>query len=121
MGTEKNQQIPQLPKGTEKGAETLQRDVFVLDDDLFPAGPYYNVRAARAAQAEEEIVVGKASHEKRKEAGFTLSGDRRILQAKMRYRMDKGLCISVSFDPSNMMCTGCKERGPHSVAGREGG
>jgi hypothetical protein len=101
--------------------DKFRRDVYTLDDEMFPAGPYFNVRAAKAAMAEEEIVVGQASHEKRKEAGFTLSGDRRVLQAKMRYRMDRGMCISSSFDPSNMMCTGCKERGAHSVVGNENG
>jgi hypothetical protein len=95
--------------------------VYTLDEDLFPAGPYVNERAAKASMAEEEIVVGEASHEKRKEAGFTLSGDRRVLQAKMRYSMDRGMFISASFDPSIMMCTGCKSRGPHSVAGNKNG
>jgi hypothetical protein len=75
---ENTHQVPQIPKGTEKGAD-LQRDVYTLDDDMFPAGPYFNVRAAKAARAEEEIVVGEAAHDKRKEAGFTLSGDRRDL------------------------------------------
>ncbi len=95
--------------------------MYTLDDDIFPAGPYFNVRAAKVARAEEEIVVGEAAHDKRKEAGFTLSGDRRVLQAKMRYRMDRGMCISASFDPSNMICTGCKSRGAHSVIGSETG
>jgi hypothetical protein len=88
---------------------------------MFPAGLYFNVRAAKAAMAEEEIVVGEASHEKRKEAGFTLSDDKRVLQVKMRYRIDRGMCISASFDPSNMICTGCKNRGAHSVLGNETG
>ena len=57
-GTENNQFSPQKPKGTEKGAD-LNKDVYELDERLFPAGPYYNVKAARLAQAEEEIVVGR--------------------------------------------------------------
>jgi hypothetical protein len=31
------------------------------------------------------------------------------------------MVISCSFDPSNMFCTGCKTRGPHSVVGSEEG
>ncbi len=119
-GTENNQLSPQKPKGTEKGAD-LNKDVYELDEKIFPAGPYYNVKAARLAQAEEEIVVGEAAHEKRKEAGFMLSGDKRILQAQMRYRMDRAMCISASFDPANLICSGCKERGPHSVVGSPDG
>jgi hypothetical protein len=84
---------------------------------FFPSGPYYNVKAARLAQAEEEIVVGEAVHEKRKGVGFTLAGDKRILQAQMRYRMDRAMSISASFDLANLICSGCKERGPHSVVG----
>jgi hypothetical protein len=67
---------PHLPNGKEKGAD-LNKDVYDLDENLFPAGPYYNVRAARMAQAEVEHVVGVAVNEKRKEAGFTLAGDKR--------------------------------------------
>jgi hypothetical protein len=98
-GTENNQFSPQKPKGTEKGAD-LHKDVYELDERIFPAGPYYNVKAARLAQAVEEIVVGEAAHEKRKEAGFTLAGDKRILQAHMRYKMDRAMTISASFDPA---------------------
>jgi hypothetical protein len=73
------------------------------------------------AQAEVEHVVGVAVNEKRKEAGFTVAGDKRILQAHMRFRMDRAMCISASFDPANLICTGCKERGPHSVVGSPDG
>ena len=109
------------PKGTEKGSDYYQRDVFELDENMFRAGPYFNVQAVREGRAEEEIVVGTAQHPKRKEADFTLAGDNRILQAKMRFRMDKGMVISCSFDPGNLFCTGCKARGPHSVVGSEDG
>jgi len=95
--------------------------VYELDERIFPPGPYYNVKAARLAQAVEEIVVGEAAHEKRKEAGFTLAGDKRILQAHMRYRMDRAMTISASFDPANLIFSGCKERGPHSVVGSPDG
>jgi hypothetical protein len=65
------------PKGTDKGADYYKQDVYELDENLFPAGPYFN---ARAAHTEEEIVVGASLHPKRKEAGFTLAGDTRILK-----------------------------------------
>jgi hypothetical protein len=107
------------PKGTEKGPDYYQRDVFELDENMFRAGPYFNVQAVREGRAEEEIVVGTAQHSKRKEADFTLTGDNRIMQAKMRFRMDRGMVISCSFDPGNLFCTGCKARGPHSVVGSE--
>jgi hypothetical protein len=109
------------PKGTEKGTDYYQRDVYELDENIFWAGPYFNVQAVREANTEEEIVVGTAQHPKRKEKGFTLAGDSRILQAKIRYRLDRGMVISYSFDPGNLFCTGCKARGPHSVVGSKGG
>ncbi len=79
------------------------------------------MKAAREAQADEEHVVGEAGHQKRKEAGFTLAGDKKIRQAKMRVRMDRAMCISASFDPANLICTGCKERGPRLVVGSPDG
>jgi hypothetical protein len=42
-------------------------------------------------------VVGTAQHPKRKEAGFNLAGDTRILQAKMRYRLDRGMVMVLLF------------------------
>jgi hypothetical protein len=61
------------PKGTEKGPDYYQRDVFELDENMFRAGPYFNVQAVREGRAEEEIVVGTAQHSKRKEADFALA------------------------------------------------
>ena len=96
-------------------------DVFQLDEDLIPAGPYYHVRAGRAAMSEEVIVFGEPRWPRRKEAGFDLAGDDRIRQAIMRHRMDVGQNISLSFNPANMICDGCKVRGQHSVIGGEDG
>ena len=120
-GTTVNLQGIVGPKETEKGSDYYQRDVYELDESMFRAGPYFNVQAVREGKAEEEIVVGTAQHPKRKEVGFTLAGDTRILQAKMRFRMDRGMFISCSFDPGNLFCMGCKARGPHSEVGSEEG
>jgi hypothetical protein len=35
--------------------------------------------------------------------------------------MDRAMTISASFDPANLICSGCKERGPHSVVGSPDG
>ncbi len=53
--------------------------------------------------------------EKRREVGFDLSGDGRVRQAVLGHRMDVMLNVSCSFDPATMTCSGCKERGVHSM------
>ncbi len=83
--------------------------------------PYYNVRAGRARMGDREMVVGEARQEKRKEAGFDLAGDGRVRQAIMRHRLDVLLNVTCSFDPVTLRCSGCKERGVHSVVRGERG
>ncbi len=39
-------------------------DVYKLDEDMIRAGPYYNVRAARARAMEDEVVLGDGRKEK---------------------------------------------------------
>jgi hypothetical protein len=45
--------------------EEDEPDVYVLDEDLIQAGPYYNVRAARALMMEDEILLGDGSGEEK--------------------------------------------------------
>jgi hypothetical protein len=61
------------------------------------------------------MVVGEVKQEKRREAGFDLAGDGRVRQTVLRHRMDVMLNVSCSFDPATMTCSGCKERGVHSM------
>jgi hypothetical protein len=61
------------------------------------------------------MVVGEMKQEKRREEGFDLSGDGRVRQAVLCHRMDVMLNVTCSFDPATMICTGCKERGAHSM------
>jgi hypothetical protein len=37
----------------------------------------------------------------------------------MRYRMDCNAIMSLSFNPANMVCEGCKMRGKHSLVGKD--
>ena len=61
------------------------------------------------------MVVGEVKQEKRREVGFDLAGDGRVRQTVLRHRMDVMLNVSCSFDPATMTCSGCKERGVHSM------
>jgi hypothetical protein len=107
--------------GQTKAADKPVPDVYYTDESIFPAGPYYNVRAGRARLSEQEILVGEGKTEKRKEAGFDLAGDNRVKQTILRHRMDVMQNISCSFNPADLMCEGCKGRGKHSVVGAENG
>ena len=48
---------PPLTPG-QKAADKPFPDIYSTDEYLFPAGPYYNVRAGRARLVDREIVVG---------------------------------------------------------------
>jgi hypothetical protein len=111
-------------KGDDKGTVSTKAtvkptpDVYKVDDTLMPAGPYYSVRTNRSQMDENEVVMGETMYPKRKEGGFD-SEDNRVRQAVMWHRMDTNANITASFDPSDMVCRGCKVRGPHSVVGGE--
>ncbi len=53
-------------------------DVYELDEDMIRAGPYYNVRAARARAMEDEVVLGDGRNKKKKEAAFNIKGEGRM-------------------------------------------
>jgi hypothetical protein len=111
------------PPGTAGGTATVKQippDVYTKDEFLIPAGPYYNVRAGRGMVIEDEIVMGVKATPKRLECGFDVAGDKRLKQATMRHRLDVNQNMTASFNPANMVCYGCKARGPHSVIGGEG-
>jgi len=107
--------------GQTKAADKPIPDVFYTDESIFPAGPYYNVRAGMARIGEQEILVGEGKQEKRREAGFDLGGDNRIKQTILRHRMDTMQNITCSFNPADLTCEGCKGRGKHSVVGADNG
>ncbi len=95
-------------------------DVYVTDDEKFPPGNYFNVRAGRKTMREKgEMVTGDMPDLKKKECGFDLSGDDRVRGAEMRYRLDSNMTLSLSFNPATMTCGGCQKRGRHSLLGKE--
>ena len=63
--------------------------------------------------------MGDMERENREECGFDLSGDDRVKSAHMRYRADAKMTISLSFNPSNLVCEGCVNRGPHEIFGKD--
>ncbi len=67
------------------------------------------------------MVLGDGRIEKRKEAAFNIKGEGRLGSVKWRHRMDVGQNITLSFNPANMRCSGCKVRGQHSVIGADDG
>jgi hypothetical protein len=112
---------PSMNIGQTKAVDKPVPDVYYMDKSIFPAGPYYNVRAGRTRLSEQEIVVGEGKMEKRREAGFDLAGDNRVKQTILRHRMDAMQNISCSFNLADLMCEGCKGRGKHAVVGAENG
>jgi hypothetical protein len=104
--------------GIQKATVKPAPDVYRTDDMLMTEGPYYSIRTSRSQLDGNEVVMGETMYPKRMEGGFD-AGDTRIKQTMMRYRMDTHANITASFNPADMICRGCKNRGPHSVIGGE--
>jgi hypothetical protein len=101
--------------------ETVEGDVYEVDEGMIQAGPYYNVRASRMLMLEDELVLGDGMGVRRREAGFNIKGEGRLSKVVWRHRMAEGSNITLSFNPENLKCSGCTVRGVHSVVGTEDG
>jgi hypothetical protein len=99
----------ELEGGDEVDMADLSKDIFMVDEEKFPPGNYYNVRAGRQVmRGRSEREMGNAPDlGRRKECGFDLLGDDRVKGAVMRFRMDCNVTMSLSFNPANMVCEGC--------------
>jgi hypothetical protein len=118
---EAREEAAKLLEQKEMDTDEDKMDVYELDEDMIRAGPYYNVRAARARAMEDEVMLGDGRKVKGKEAAFNIKGEGRLSKVEWRHRMDVGQNITLSFNPANMRCSGCKVRGQHSVIGAEDG
>jgi hypothetical protein len=121
LSLEKRELEKKLEEEDDKMMEEDKQDVYVMDEEMIQAGPYYNVRAASSASMEDEIVLGNLRGPKRKEAGFNIKGEGRLEKVIWRHRLDVGQNITASFNLVNMTCSGCPGSGVHSVVGAEDG
>ncbi len=96
-------------------------DVYELDEDMIRAGPYYNVRTARARAMEDEVVLGDGRNKKKKEGAFNIKGEGRMGKVVWRHRLDEAQNVTLSFNPASMKCSGCQVRGTRSMVGAEDG
>ncbi len=115
------EQRGQKESAEDEEMETVEGDVYEVDEGMIPAGPYYNVRASRMIALENELMLGDGRGIRRKEAGFNIRGEGRLSKVVWRHRLDDGCNITASFNPANMKCSGCLARGEHSVVGAEDG
>jgi hypothetical protein len=115
------EQRGQKERTEDEEMETVEGDVYEVDEGMIPAGPYYNVKASRMIALENELLLGDGRGIKRKEAGFNIRGEGRLSKVVWRHRLDDGCNITISFNPANMRCSGCLVRGEHSVVGAEDG
>jgi hypothetical protein len=111
----------QKERAEDEEMETVEGDVYEVDEGMIPAGPYYNVKASRMIALENELLLGDGRGIRRKEAGFNIRGEGRLSKVVWRHRLDEGCNTTVSFNPANMRCSGCLVRGEHSVVGAEDG
>jgi hypothetical protein len=89
-------------------------------------GQYLAIRAGKKAADNSQALgnVGKGEGERMKveEGGFCNANDLRVKKTIMRYRHEDMMNVSCSFQPSDMTCVNCPERGRHSVLnGANGG
>jgi hypothetical protein len=112
---EKRQLEEKLKEEEDAAMDTKLEDVYVLEEDMIRAGPYYNVRASRARALDDEVVLGDGRRQRMKEAAFNIQGKGRLEKVVWRHRLDEGQNITLLFNPASMTCSGCKVRGVHSV------
>jgi hypothetical protein len=103
----------------------MLRKINAEDTRMITDGQYLAIRAGRRAadttQASGNVGRGEGERMKVEEGGFCNANDSRVKKTTMRYRMDEMMTVSCSFEPSDMICSNCPERGRHSVLNRENG
>jgi hypothetical protein len=72
------EQRGQKEQAEDEEMETVEGDVYEVDEGMIPAGPYYNVKASRMIALENELLLGDGRGIKRKEAGFNIRGEGRL-------------------------------------------
>jgi hypothetical protein len=107
---------------TGRNMEKLSSDDF----GMVASGLYLNIRAGRKASDPTNVIgnagYGEGERKVVEEGSFCNPNDTRIKQAVLRFRMDNCMTVLMSFDPANMICSNCLERGRHSVLNaRDGG
>jgi hypothetical protein len=96
------------------------------DFGMVASGLYLNIRAGRKARDPTNVIgnagYGEGERKAVEEGSFCNPNDTRLKKAVLRFRMDDCMTVSTSFDPANMICSNCLERGRHSVLNaRDGG
>jgi hypothetical protein len=89
------------------------------DFGMVASGLYLNIRAGRKASNPTNVIgnagYGEGERKAVEEGSFCNPNDTRLKKAVLRFRMDDCMTVSLSFDPANMICSNCLERGRHSV------
>jgi hypothetical protein len=102
------------------------RKIGTEDVSMIKSGQYLAIRAGRKA-ADNTRAIGNMGHGegvrvKVEEGGFCNPNDARIRKTVLRFRNDNMMTVSCSFEPKDMTCSNCLERGRHSVLnGKDGG
>jgi len=102
------------------------RKIVTEDVRMIKSGQYLAIRAGRKAadntQAIGNMGHGEGERAKVEECGFCNPKDERIKKTVLRFRTDNMMTVSCSFEPKDMTCSNCVERGRHTVLnGNDGG
>jgi len=100
---------------TGRNVEKVSMDDFSMID----SGLYLNIRAGRKANDKTCVIgnagLGEGQRMTVEEGSMCNPNDTRIKKAVLRFRMDDIMTVSMSFNPADMICSNCTERGRHSV------
>ncbi len=103
--------------GKDTSSQTGRNVEKVSSDDfgMIASGLYLNIRAGRKAK-DNTCVIGNAGLGEGKrmtveEGSMRNPNDTRIKKAVLRFRMDDCMTVSMSFNPADMICSNCLERG----------
>jgi hypothetical protein len=107
--------------GKDASSQTGRNVDKVSSDDfgMIASGLYLNIRAGRKANDSTCVIgnvgLGEGKRMTVEEGTMCNPNDTRIKKAVMRFRMDDCMTVSMSFNPADMICSNCAERGRHSV------
>ncbi len=100
---------------TGRNVEKVSMDDFSMID----SGLYLNIRAGRKANDKTSVIgnagLGEGQRMIVEEGSMCNPNDTRIKKGVLRFRMDDIMTVSMSFNPADMICSNCAERGRHSV------
>jgi hypothetical protein len=110
------------PSGADGGVPNLSGGASLTGQSEAVNNTYRAISALKKSNMTNPSIMngGRAEREEGKAGSFCVPGDGRASICHFRSVIEKKQFISTSFDPKNLLCSSCPDRGAHPVFGGEG-